>query len=122
MKRWLLLALGLVVGVGLGLLYTWQINPVQYFDTEPALLHSDYKDEYVRLVALTYQVEGNLAVAQRRLERLEEPTATGRLVALTESLVERELPSVIIVPLAELARDLDVATPAMLPYLEGSGS
>jgi hypothetical protein len=64
--HWYLIT-GLVIGVVLGLLYTWIISPTQYVDTAPDTLRTDYKDTYRLTIALAYQSSGNLARAQVRL-------------------------------------------------------
>lgn len=120
MRRWLYLALGLVLGAALGLFIGWVVWPVRYYDTIPAVLAPDYKDEYVLLVALSYSVDRNLDLAERRLAALEEETLATRLVDLTERLIARDAAPSIITPLAELASDLEETTPAMAPYLRGS--
>lgn len=56
-----------ILGIGLGLLYGWVINPVKYVDTTPAKLRSDYQTDYILMVAEAYQAEGDLDLAARRL-------------------------------------------------------
>lgn len=67
MKRWIYFILAVLVGITAGLYYGWQINPVQYVDTTPASLRVDYRTDYVLMVAETYQAEGDLDLAARRL-------------------------------------------------------
>jgi hypothetical protein len=71
---WYLLT-GLVIGVVLGLLYSWIISPIEYVDTTPNTLRPDYKDAYRLVIALAYQSTGDLARAQARLNLLgdEDP-------------------------------------------------
>jgi hypothetical protein len=121
-RRWLLPLAVFAVGVGLGLLVGWVLWPVQYYDTAPADLQADYRDEYVRLVALTYDVTGDLTAARRRLARLDADEPSAPLVDLTERLIDRGAAPEIIRPLAVLARDLGAETPPMAPYLEGGAS
>jgi hypothetical protein len=68
---WYLLT-GLVIGIGLGLLYAWIIKPVEYVDTTPNTLRTDYKDAYRLTIASAYQASGDLARAQARLNLLED--------------------------------------------------
>ncbi|HUV27083.1 MAG: hypothetical protein WA997_11645 [Anaerolineales bacterium] len=67
MRRWIWFLLLVILGVGLGLLYGWVINPVKYVDTTPAKLRSDYQTDYILMVAEAYQAEGDLDLAARRL-------------------------------------------------------
>jgi hypothetical protein len=57
----------ILAGLGLGLLYGWVINPVKYIDTSPDSLRSDYKADYILMVAEAYRAEGDPALAARRL-------------------------------------------------------
>jgi hypothetical protein len=117
MRRWLWILLGLAAGVGVGLLIGWVVAPVQYYDTVPAQLHPVYQREYVRLVAFTYAVTGDLDVAAARLARLNPAAPLAPLQTLTEDMISEEASPAIIRPLARLAEDLDAATPVMAPYL-----
>lgn len=117
MKPWL--AAAFAVGIGLGLLLGWVVWPVQYYNTAPAELRADYKREYVYLTALTYEVEGDLAAAETRLNRLGAEEAAAPVVELTEQLIARQASTATIAPLVRLARDLDADTPVMAPYLQG---
>jgi len=57
----------LIIGIGVGLVYGWVINPVKYVDTTPAKLRSDYQTDYILMVAEAFQAEGDLDLAARRL-------------------------------------------------------
>ena len=63
---WYLLT-GLIIGIVLGLLYSWLISPIEYTNTTPNTLRTDFKDTYRLTVALSYQATGDLARAQARL-------------------------------------------------------
>lgn len=67
MPRWFILLIALVVGVSLGLLYGWVIDPVEYVDTTPETLRADFRTDYVLMVAEIYQAEQNPELAARRL-------------------------------------------------------
>ncbi|MEW6717828.1 MAG: hypothetical protein AB1345_10025 [Chloroflexota bacterium] len=66
-RRWLFFLLSILVGLVVGGIYGWIINPVEYVDTTPDTLRADYKADYVLMVAEIYQVEGDPALAARRL-------------------------------------------------------
>ncbi len=120
MKRGVWLLVGLALGLGLGVLIGWVLLPVQYYDTAPAQLRADYRDEYVRMVALAYGVERNLERAQARLARLDSAAPTAPLVTLTERLIAQNAARSAIAPLVALTLDLGVETPVMAPYFEGN--
>ncbi len=66
-SRWLFIILALIAGVGIGLVYGWVINPVDYFDLTPDTLRADYKADYVLMTAEAYHVEQDPGLAARRL-------------------------------------------------------
>jgi hypothetical protein len=71
---WFLISIFL--GVVVGLVYGWMINPVTYVNTTPDNMRSDYKADYVLMVAEIFQTEQNLPMATRRLDLLggDSPT------------------------------------------------
>ena len=69
---WYLLT-GIILGVALGLVYSWMIAPVEYVDAPPSALRQDFQDQYRALVAAAFMYSGDLARAQSRLEQLEDP-------------------------------------------------
>jgi hypothetical protein len=62
--------LALLVGLGLGLVYSWVISPRGVFDAEPNTLRADFKDQYRSAIAAAYAATGNLPRAQARLALL----------------------------------------------------
>ena len=111
------LIVGLALGVALGLLYTWVIDPVELVNTYPALLRTDYRQDWVRLVALSAIADGDLARAQARLEGLEQEDVASAIRALIEEYAAAGQPADTLRSLTALAEALDVRTPAMLVYL-----
>jgi hypothetical protein len=65
--RWLFILLVLLAGVGLGLIYGWIIDPVEFYDLTPDTLRADYKADYVLMTAESYHANGDPAVAARQL-------------------------------------------------------
>jgi hypothetical protein len=73
-KRFFWFLFSILLGAVVGVLYGWVVNPIQYVDTAPPSLRSDYKADYVLMVAEVYQREQNLAQAVQRLAFLgDEP-------------------------------------------------
>ncbi len=60
------LALGLLAGILLG----WLVLPLEYVDTDPSSLRSDYRTDYVLMTAEAYAGEGDIELAQVRLAAL----------------------------------------------------
>jgi len=76
MPRWLLILIALALGISLGLVYGWVIDPIQYTDITPDALRIDYRTDYVLMVAEAYHAEQDPALAARRLAVLgSEPPA-----------------------------------------------
>ncbi len=114
------LTVGALIGLSLGLVYTWLIDPVELYNTTPGLLRADYRYDWVRLVALGYLVDGDLQRAQARLAELPETQVQDALAALIEAYAAQGRPAETMRTLSELARQLGIHTPAMLVYLETS--
>ena len=68
---WYLLT-GLLIGIVLGLVYAWVIQPVEYVDTPPASLRQDFKDRYRALIAAAFVSNQDLVRSQARLELLHD--------------------------------------------------
>jgi len=67
MPRWLYSVIAISVGIGIGLFYGWEINPVQFVDTTPASLRADYRADYVLMIAEAFHTDQNADSAIRRL-------------------------------------------------------
>ncbi len=67
MPRWIPILFAALIGLALGLVYGWRINPVQYTDITPDVLRIDYRTDYVLMVAEAYHAEEDPALAAQRL-------------------------------------------------------
>ena len=67
MSRWARFLIFLIIGIGIGLLYGWIIDPVEYVDTFPEVLREDYKTDYVLMVAEAFQENRDIDLAAARL-------------------------------------------------------
>jgi hypothetical protein len=73
------LFLGIVAGIlgfGLGLLWGWGIQPVQWTDASPSLLQSSYQEDYMRMTIDSYGLNGNKELALSRWGSLGETAAS----------------------------------------------
>ncbi len=61
---------GGVLGLILGLVWAWLIQPVQWKDASPALLHPAYQEEYLRMAIDSYSVHHDAEAALRRYQAL----------------------------------------------------
>lgn len=71
-RKWLLVLIGLIAGLVLGVLYAWQINPVQWVDGEPRQLRTDLREDYMRMLLDSYTVNRNAELATGRFRDLGE--------------------------------------------------
>jgi hypothetical protein len=113
----LLLAGSIVMGLILGLIYAWVIDPVDLINTTPDLLRVDYRHEWIRLAALGYVADRDLTRAQARLEPLPQDDIGEALTALVEAYAAQGRPAETMRSLSYLAQQLGVHTPAMDIYL-----
>ena len=56
-----------ILGIVLGLVYGWVIDPIEYTDVPPNILREDYRADYVLMIAEAYQNEIDADTAARRL-------------------------------------------------------
>jgi hypothetical protein len=107
---------GIAIGLGLGLLITWQLWPVQYYDTDPVDLRNEHKDDYVVMIAAAYAQDRDLGMASLRLGELGLEDAKQSVLGLFQRYQEagyaEETSS-----LAMLAYDLGVTDVSLLPYI-----
>ena len=83
-KHWLFFSLFIIIGVGLGLYYGWVLSPVQYTDTTPGALRSDYQADYTLMVSEVFQSDQNIDLAGQRMTALgSRPPAEIAAQALT---------------------------------------
>jgi len=112
MKNLLLILFGLALGAGLGLLIAWGLAPVQYTDTTPASLRSDFKDDYRLQIALAYNVNPDLERARARFATLGEAEPVKSLGAQAQRLMANQAPMELVQILANLSTALQTeATP-----------
>jgi hypothetical protein len=66
--RYTPLFIGLLIGIALGLLYGWVIQPPEIEHTSPDSLQEAYRTEIILMVAEVYASEGNIQRASQRME------------------------------------------------------
>jgi hypothetical protein len=88
---WYLLT-GAVLGVAMGLIYSWVISPVKYVDAPPYALRADYKEEYRLLVALAYMYSHDLVRARDRLVQLKDDNPAQSVAMQAQRALAEGLP------------------------------
>ena len=71
-RRWVFFSIAILMGLAVGVLIGYVFIPVQYTDTGPQTLRSDYKTDFVLMVSELFQQEGDAAMAVARLAYLGE--------------------------------------------------
>src|SRR5690606_23293442 len=77
----------LLIGLGLGIAYSWFISPVTYVDANPSILRADFKDQYRIAIAASYQSTQDLARANARLILLGDADPIGALSAQAQRML-----------------------------------
>lgn len=113
---------GLVLGAVMGVLIAWWYQPVQYTDTAPDSLRTDFKDQYRALIASAYMADGDLVRARARLELLKDQDVFKVLAEQAQrTLAEGNAPQEARA-LGMLAVALGQSPPTLLPSSDGSPS
>ena len=100
------LLLALLLGLGLGLAYSWMISPVTYVDASPDILRADFKDQYRSVIAASYASTHDLGRTRARLELLGDTNPGGELNAQAQRMVAAGESPEAIQPITQLAQDL----------------
>ncbi len=103
-----LLLIGLLLGLAAGLFYTWEVNPVQYYDTYPPLLRRPYRADWIRMVAFAHSYEANLERTQIRLRDLPPEEIQNQLAAVLDKAVNEGQGLPVLQRLAALAKEYGV--------------
>ncbi|HTX90668.1 MAG TPA: hypothetical protein VMC09_05560 [Anaerolineales bacterium] len=71
--------IGAVIGLIVGLIWAWVIQPVEWTNLPPASLDPSYQEQYVRMAIDSYRVDPNDALAKARFQGLGAagPTVLG---------------------------------------------
>ena len=70
--RWIFFFLMVILGIGAGLLFGWEVCPLAPHNTAPDTLSTAYQTDTVLMIAELYHNEGNPALARVRLAFLGE--------------------------------------------------
>lgn len=111
--------LGLAIGIGLGLAIGWVFWPTEFTDANPTVLEDRYRRDYVQLIADSYALDNNLALAQQRINDLGEDGPQYALSVLIEMILRQDDEGAIR-RLTRLTNDIGQYTPAMAPYLSAT--
>ncbi len=82
-RKWVLPLVAVIVGVAIGMVYAWVINPVQWVDGEPQQLRADLQEDYLRMAIDSHSVNRDAELALIRFQALGE-NGSVTLVAVSE--------------------------------------
>ncbi|MEA3308937.1 MAG: hypothetical protein U9Q70_05440 [Chloroflexota bacterium] len=103
-----LLLIGLLLGLTAGLFYTWEVNPVQYYDTSPPLLRRPYRADWIQLVAFAQSYEANLEHAKILLCDLPPEEIQTQLAVALDKAINDGRTLLVLQRLAGLAKEYGV--------------
>ncbi len=83
-KNIIVIFMSLALGIALGLVYGWVIEPVEFTDVTPDLLREDYRVDYILMTAEAYTNDFDSAAAARRLAVLGSNAPTSYVVSAIE--------------------------------------
>lgn len=106
----------LVIGLVLGLMYAWLVDPVTFSESSPAQVTKDYREAWLLMAAEAYAQDGDWERTQVRLEALRDPNLPQTLTAVFDH-VNTGGPNAAARAVARLADRLNVHTPEMEVYL-----
>ncbi len=86
-RRWVLPLIALILGVVIGMVYAWVINPVKWVDGEPQQLRADLQEDYLRMAIDSYSVNKDAELALIRFKAIGE-NGSVTLIAVSEEPLE----------------------------------
>jgi hypothetical protein len=113
---------GFLIGLALGLIYTWVIDPPPLTVTSPAALNPHDKEIYTVLIAAAYVADEDLDRARSRLAQLKDPDTERTIIALAERYINEGRDARDIRALARLSDALGGTSAAMRPFIATSTS
>lgn len=69
-KPWVIGVIALILGLILGILYAWVINPVEWTDADITHLRADLQEDYLRMAIDSYAYNKDAALATERYNQL----------------------------------------------------
>mgnify|MGYP006292541751 CR=1 FL=1 len=119
MKRFTLAALGAVLGLILGLIFTWFIQPVEYYNTYPPLMGVEHRRVWIGMTVKAYGAEEIWERTQVRLVEIPEDEIRRVATDELERAVSVGEPLTYLRRISELAQAYGVTGPAVQIYGEG---
>jgi len=112
----LLAIIGLLSGMGLGLWYGWEVDPLEYMDTDMAHLHEVHREGLLLMVSEAYALDGDLDAARARISLLSLPDPGNAVADLAERVIAQNWTHPYIHALVRMATAMDVRRDSFRPY------
>jgi hypothetical protein len=107
----------LTLGLGAGLYIGWVAAPVEDVDTSPQSLQTEYKDDYVLMIAAAYTQDQRAEAARARLAALGYNDLAPAIATTARRLITAQTPEADLRRLAQLAAALNALPPDLQSYL-----
>src|SRR3990172_4806539 len=78
------LLIGIVLGLGLGLVYSWLISPVEFRTADPVHVEARYREAWIVMSAEAYLTGDDWERTRARLDGLSDPNLPQTVSALFE--------------------------------------
>ena len=111
MSRWMKFLIAVSLGAAVGLFYGWVVNPVEYADISLQNLRVDYKNDYILMVAESYQVDHDLGLAVQRLSEVGNGSPKDMVTSALNYAMQNDFGSRDISLLQSLGNDLSTWDP-----------
>ncbi len=122
MKLWGVAVVGLLLGLVAGLIVTWFVVPLEYYDTYPPMLDASYRHEWIRMTVWAYGLEGDWERTEARLLNLESSEIRVVAADVLEQATVTGQPVEVLVRLAGFAAAYGVSTPGVAIYGQGDAA
>jgi len=112
-RRYIFFFAAILVGLAIGVIYGWVVNPVVYKHTGMDSLRLDYKTDYVLMVAELYQSEGDLVSALTRIAYIEANSPMAFVITCIDYAEQHNYAPEDVQVMWHLASDIDTALKAV---------
>ena len=106
---------GLIIGLIMGIIYSWVISPISQVETHPSSLRTEYKDIYRSLISRAFQANLNLPRAQARMDLIGDDDPALALAAQAQRFLAEGGDTDSAKILANLSSSLQSAAVGTLP-------
>ncbi len=119
MKLTGVVVVGLLIGLAGGLIYTWFVAPVEYYDTYPPMLASTYRQDWIRMTTWAYGLGDDWERTETRLMNLSHLEIASLAVDVLEQATTRGHDVEMLKRIARLASSYGAEGPGIAIYADG---